>query len=214
MPLESPEEAYRDYYREVERYWSVKRGNQIIVSPLEFEAIQGWHQAGVPLAVVRRAIDVFIDKKKKAKRKRSFLLSHAGNDIEKVYREFQALHEGEAEEQEDLLDTKMKAILRKIRRIGKEHPTAAEFLEVLAEGLSAIDLKNAVRYEDIDQQLSAWETRLMAYFTAQLDEETLRAIREEVGEFLKEEEDPELYQRMVNDGVRAHFGLPRLTLLG
>lgn len=214
MPLDPPHESYRNYYREVERHWSLKRGNQIIVSPLEFKSIESWYQSAIPLAVVRRAIDLFIEKKKKAKRKRSFLLAHAQNDVERVHREYLALHEGEGEEQEDLLETKMKAILCKIRRLPKSFPRAAEFLDRVAAGLAAVDLKNAVGYEDIDQQLSAWEKKLLAFFSAQLSEQELAAIRQEVSEFLQEGEDPEFFLKMVNDGVRAHFGLPRLTLLG
>jgi len=207
-------EAYRDYYRKVELHWSLARGNQIIVSPLEFASIEKWHQAAIPLPVVTRAIDLFIDKKRKAKRKRSFLLSHAEGTVEKCWKEYQSLHEGAGEESDDLLGKKMAALLRKLTKLARDEPEAAPLISTLKERLQAIDLTAIVQFDDLDRELSELETELLTWFRDHMDPETLTALRAEVAELLDEADDPEFFAKMVNDAVRAHFALPRLTLLG
>ncbi len=208
------DQAYGDFYRKVELHWSLARGNQIIVSPLEFAAIESWYEAGIPLAVVLRAIDVFIEKKRKAKRKRSFLLSNASNTVEKCWREYRSLHEGAGEENEDLLGSKLASLIRKLAKLAKAEPEAGELIADLIARLEAVDLSAIVAYEDLDSQLQDLDGDLVAWFRARLDSDTMTELAAEVAELLDEAEEPELYARMVNDAVRAHFALPRLTLLG
>lgn len=208
-------EAYRDYYRKVELHWSLARGNQIIVSPLEFASIESWYEAGIPLAVVNRAIDLFIEKKRKAKRKRSFLLSHAQGTVEKCWAEYKSLHEGaSSEDSGDLLSKKMAALIRKLTALAKDEPEAAPLIDSLKERLRAVDLEAIVRYDDLDSQLQGLETELVTWFREHMSQETLAAFRAEIEELLDEREEPEFFQKMLNDSVRAHFALPRLTLLG
>jgi len=207
-------ESYRDYYREVELHWSLARGNQIIVSPLEFEAIESWYEAGVPLAVVLRAIDVFIEKKRKAKRQRSFLLTHAAGTVEKCHKEYRSLHEGDGEETNDLLGKKLEGLVRKLRKLAKDEPEAAELIAELIEALKRVEVGEIVAFEDLDKQLQSLDTRLVSWFTEQMVASELEEIRAEVNELLSREEEPELWDKLVGDAVRGQYGLPRLTLLG
>lgn len=211
-----PGEAYRQYYREVELHWSWRRESQIIVSPLEFEQIEQWYEAEVPLAVVLRAIDLFIEKKKKNQRARNYLINHAKDTVEKVLADFHALHAGVEEDSEDesLLAAKLRKLARKVKGLRKTHPEHKDYLTDLAKQLEAIDGENVVAFEDVESQLVAMDTAWVVYFSEQLDAEEMASIREEVEELLTEDEDPEFFKRLIDDGVRTHFGLFKLTALG
>ena len=205
--------AYQDYYRHVELHWSLQRDRQIIVSPVEFEAVESWYEAGVPLAVVLEAIHVFIERKKKAKRQRGFLLNHVDGAVVKLFTAYQTLHEGEGEEG-DLLAAKLRKLMRKIQALRKSFPAEITFLDEIRAALAAVDPSQIVRYEDLDQQLIALDDRLVSHFKGQLPEQERAAIEQDVRELLSEEEDNALFEKLVRDSVRAHFALPRLTLLG
>ena len=213
MNLEPEEAAYDVYYRQVELQWSLARGCQIIVSPIEFEAIENWYEAGVPLPVVLRAIDLFVEKKKKAKRKRSFLLKDAHGTVEKCYREYVTIHQGEGDDH-DLLTTKMKGLLKKVRALASTYPEQSEYVASLLQQLNAVDPKKVIAYERLDETLGELETAMIQHFRNRLDEAARSEIVEEIESVFREEEDPELFRKVYDDAIRTHFGLPRLTLLG
>lgn len=207
-------EVYRDYYRHVELHWSLKREHQIIVSPIEFEKIHEWHEAEVPLAVVLEAINVFIEKKKKAKRQKSWLLSHVDGTVLKLFGDWQNLHEGEGDDEEDLLASKLKGLVRKLKAVIRDWPEEKSFLDELVTRVKAFDPQKIIRFEDLDQALADLDQELIAHFQARLNPHDAKAIRDDVEDLLKEEEDPEFFRKMIQDSIRSHFGLPRLILLG
>ena len=213
MHGDGEEDAYEAYYRSVELQWSLARGRQIIVSPLEFEEIERWYLAGVPLTVVLRAIDLFVEKKKKAKRQKGYLLKDAAGTVKSCHREYRQIHEGEGEES-DLLGSKMKALIAKVRALGRRYPDQAEPVASISSQLAAIDLKAILDFESVDNTLQDLEGQLIQPFKGCLSPEETQEIHAEVGEFLTPEEDPDLYAKMVHDVIRVHFGLPKLTLLG
>lgn len=51
------ENAGRSYVRAVEGAWSKLAGRPVVVSPREFETIDGWRRRGIPLAVVLEALN-------------------------------------------------------------------------------------------------------------------------------------------------------------
>ena len=206
--------AYQDYYRHVELHWSLQRERLIIVSPIEFEAIQTWYEAEVPLPVVLEAISEFVARKKKNKRQRHYLLTHVQDTVAKLFEAWKTLHEGEGEEDGNLLLNKMKALQKKLKKSSQALPLQRPILESVVDALKQINLENLVRFEDVDGEIARLDTWMVDQFKASLGEEELAAIREDVGDFLQEEEDPELFGKMVRDSIRLHFGLPRLTLLG
>jgi len=211
--LSEEEGEYQAYCRKVELSWSLARGCQIIVSPLEFEEIDRWHEAGIPLPVVLRAIDLFIEKKRKSKRKRNFLLKDAGTTVDKCWQEYKDIHAGQGEDG-DLLENKMKALIRKLRKLAKDWPQHGPHIQELTEQLQAIPLAEIANFDSLDASLGALDTCLVQHFCEEMATEDLAEIKDEVSEFLSEEEDPEFFAKMLNDAVRSHFQLPKLTLLG
>ena len=207
-------DEYGPYYREIELHWSWRRENQIIVSPIEFEQIEQWYESHVPLAVILRAIDVFIEKKKKVKIRRSYLLTHVHGTVEKVHREYVTLHTGEGDEESGLLTTKLKGLTRKLSRLNKEYPEDKPFLDGVNTELKRFTPEKTVDYDELDKILSELDRKMIDHFREKLSETEFRTLKDEVTEILTEEEDAEFFAKMVADSVRAHFGLPRLTMLG
>ncbi|CAM2065794.1 hypothetical protein SCOR_10470 [Sulfidibacter corallicola] len=216
MSSTAASDSYRDYYREIELHWSWRREKQIIVSPMEFEQMEAWHQADIPLAVVLRAIDLFIEKKKKSNRRKSHLLSSVDGTVQKVHREYQMLHKGEgvSEETGNLLESKIKTLTTKLRKLAKEHEAHRPAIEGIGAELAAIDPNDIVETDDLDKILETLDRKLVDHFHHQvLPAQERQYIVEDVSEILTEDEDPVLFGKMIADSVRAHFGLPRLNLL-
>lgn len=207
-------DPYRDYYREIELHWSWRRGNQIIVSPLEFEGIESWYEAEIPLPVVLRAIDLFVEKKEKAKRKRNYLLTHVDDTVNKVFREYQSLHIGDDGGDEDLLQGKLRSLLRKLRKAAKEEHADSAYLKELTTQLKTVNTDGIVQFEELDAQLRAMDEAMLQHHRNHLSEADRQAIEGDAADVVSADEDAEFFEKLVLDAVRMHFGLPRLTLLG
>ena len=207
----------QQYFREIELHWSLQRGNRIIVSPLEFDSVMEWYEKPVPLKVVLRAIDQFLDRKKKNKRKRNHLLSHISADVEKLHKEFNLLHlgsfDGSSEpESMEIIPGKLKSIRRKVRMLQKECLTDIE--SQLTELISEKNLMSFLCYEDLETALQALDQQMMAQIETECSEEQKQLLKDELKEFLDEEKDEEFFQKAYNDLLRVHFDLPRISVLG
>ncbi|CAM2009436.1 hypothetical protein [Acanthopleuribacter pedis] len=208
--------SYREYYREIELHWCWRREHQMIVSPIEFEAMERWHQAEVPLPVVLRAIDLFIEKKNKSpRRKTSLLLTQVDSTVQKVHREYDILHKGEGENEEngDLLGKKLAGIQRRLKKLVPEYPEHLAILEQSLAALKAVKVVDIVDVDTVDTELQQIEEMLIEALTASLSADELRYMREDIEEVLPEAEEPKLFARMLRDSIRDHFGLPRFNLL-
>lgn len=208
--------SYSEYYREIELHWCWRREHQMIVSPIEFEAMEGWYQAEIPLPVVLRAIDVFIEKKKKSGRRRtSLLLTQVDSTVQKVHKEYDILHkgEGESEESGDLLGKKLKSLQRKLKKLLPEFPDHVGIIEESLKALQSINVADIVDVDTVDAELQEIEKNLIDVLTGTLSADELRFMREDIEDVFSEDEEPQLFARMLRDSIRDHFGLPRFNLL-
>ena len=62
-------ENYFNYFTEIEEHYQRRRGTTLMVSPLDWELIEVWKNAGIPLEAVLRGIDDAFDKYASRKRK-------------------------------------------------------------------------------------------------------------------------------------------------
>lgn len=209
----APEAPYSAYYREVELHWSWRREKQIIVSPIEFEAIERWFEAEIPLAVVLRAIDLFMQAKAKNKRKRNHLLTHVEATVQKVFAEYQMLHVAE-DNDADLFASKRRKLINKLKRVVKDFPQAQSVIETVIEAFKKIDSQSVVSFEVIETDLEQLDKKMLNGLQELLDPSERQSIRQEAEELLEEAEDPQFFAKIIDDGIRFHFGVPRLTILG
>src|SRR6202140_5601546 len=49
--------TYFNYFREIEEYFSDKRGARLLVSPLDWAIMETWQKAGIPLDAALKGID-------------------------------------------------------------------------------------------------------------------------------------------------------------
>ena len=53
--------SYFNYFTEIEEHFVRRRGSHLFVSPLDWSLIAAWKEAGVPLHIAIRGIDVAMD---------------------------------------------------------------------------------------------------------------------------------------------------------
>jgi len=63
-------ENYFNYFTEIEEHFQRRRGSPLIGSPLDWDQIEIWKNAGIPLEAVLRGIDAAFDKYEQRKSKR------------------------------------------------------------------------------------------------------------------------------------------------
>ena len=124
------------------------------------------------------------------------------------------LHVGSASGEQDLLASKMKTLIRKVKALIKKYPDYQQELDQLKDALDHLPLEEVVHYEELDQSLTKLDRQLLDLFRPKLTGADCQAIRDEIEEVLKEEEDPEFFKKMMEDSIRFFFGLPKLHLLG
>ena len=52
---------YYNYFTEIEEHFVKRRGKHLLVSPMDWALIASWRDAGVPLQVALRGIDIAMD---------------------------------------------------------------------------------------------------------------------------------------------------------
>lgn len=209
------EDPYSSYYRAVELHWSLRREHQIIVSPIEFSAIESWYHNQIPVAVVNRAIDQFIARKAKAKRKRGYLLTHVDRDVQRLFGEYQDLHTGMAEgESEHGIGAIINRLARKLNQLARDQPACEEQVLKVTEHINAMDLATLTSLEEVETELAKWDTLLIEAFDEVLSGDERRELQEDLENFVESDDPDELRARVWRDMVRYHFDIPRLTVLG
>ncbi len=207
---------YVNYFRAVELHWSIRRERQIIVSPIEFDAIDTWHQSQVPLPVVLRAIDQFLERKAKAKRPRSILLNHAHKDVERVHHEYQQLHTGLAAGEADSggLTSIIRRLTRKLNQLARSWPACEQASLDIANNLKKLDIESLTSLADVEETLMKWDKQLIDEFEAQMNASERVQLVSDLDELMADDDDVKLRDRVWRDMVRYHFDIPRLTTLG
>lgn len=81
---------YYNYFTEVEDHFQQKRGTWILLSTLDWALIDTWREAGIPLKVVFRGIDVTFEKweKRRVKTRRINGLAFCVQEVEAAFEEW------------------------------------------------------------------------------------------------------------------------------
>ncbi len=83
---------YYNYFTEVEEYFQNKRGTWMLLSTLDWALIETWQEAGIPLDVVYRGIDVTFEKWEK-RRTRTRRINGLGYCLQEVLAAFEEYKE-------------------------------------------------------------------------------------------------------------------------
>jgi hypothetical protein len=89
---------YYNYFTEIEEHFVRRRGKHMLVSPLDWHLIEVWRDAGIPLQVALRGIDIALDNYFAQHRRNSKLsrLCYCHDSVMEEYAKYQESRVGES----------------------------------------------------------------------------------------------------------------------
>jgi len=232
---DSPPAADEAYFRGIEAHFCRLRGRHLFVSPLDVALVDAWWDAGVPLAVVMRALDQVFERRRAAGSSRPVgSLSYCRHAVEEAFEEWKESRLGArrltstAAEREAALVPQAAAFLR-ARQAALQRAAAAapgESADRLARaaievGALAAGLEGAAPavLTETEQTLEGIEDRLLDDLGAGLETEARESLRERCRlevEPLRGRLTARAYEATLASrwraALRERFELPRLSL--
>lgn len=234
-------ENYFHYFTEVEEHFQRRRGSPLIGSPLDWDQIEIWKNAGIPLEAVLRGIDNAFDKYEQRKTKRhekinsllwcSQAVLTAAEDMKEA-----AVGATRDEESSNVAgagfepETIAGFMLRNANRLeaARLPQSAAVSVEVITRDCAST-LRNLateiganqarLRLEDLERHLTVLEEKLFAALLAATPDEVLVTVRaqadRELGPYrskMMAAQIDQLQKQYVQKRVLEKYGLPRLSL--
>jgi len=224
-------ENYFNYFTEIEEHFQKRRGNLIILSPLDWALMEVWKDAGIPLEAVYRGIDVTFDKWER-RRRRTRKINGLGFCAQEVLASA-----------EELKDAAVGAHTPKKQCGGLDLATVTAFLRQNAEELAQAelpeaaaavareatatlhDLANGIEHgaappmEDLERRLTVVEEKLIAALLASTPDDDLFRVRSEADRDLAPYRSKmtapqidQLHKQYVQKRLLEQHRVPRLSL--
>jgi hypothetical protein len=195
----------RHYVRAVEAAWSKRLGRPAVVSPREFEAMEGWRRRGIPLSVVLEVIADFGRRRPRRAPQALTALTHAVLEAWGVVASGRA-----APHLTDALPARSDA--RSAWQEALAGCPEGERLHTLLSTLLAEEAGGAAA-EAIDAELDAsLPGAVPEEILGRVTDETERALEGFRGR-MSQEEFQKMFARALADRMRTEFALPRLALM-
>jgi hypothetical protein len=209
-----------DFFLEIESRFAQLRGTPFVFSSKDWALMKGWHDDGVPLAIVLEAIDGCFAKRDESRRRGKISsLSYCRHAVDELWSDRRELYVGRepselsdespARRLAELADT-LSGASEEIRdELRQRLESAAATIRGLAEGHTV---------PEIETRLMELEQTLLDSLEAALSDEERSVIDGEVGEALSgmAGADPEAKEKtrtaLRKRVVRRRFALPRLSL--
>jgi hypothetical protein len=194
-------ENYFNYFTEVEEHFQRRRGSPLIGSPLDWDQIEIWKNAGVPLEAVLRGIDSAFDKYEQRKSKRHQKINSllwcaqavltAAEDMKEAAvgaanpaaSETSKSSAGQGFEPEAIAAfLRRNADLLEAARLPRSagisvHAVAEESATTLRKLAQETESKKAPRLEDLERHLTVLEEKLFAALLAATPDEEIVTVR-------------------------------------
>lgn len=168
---------YYNYFTEIEEHFVKRRGKHLLISPMDWALIASWRDAGIPLQVALRGIDIAMDgfyAKKRRESSKVNSLCYCHDSVMEEYAAHLESHVGESSNQEKTSPEDQEP--------GEDHRDELEIeavLSFLSERLGEIKALSAKQYpgsalEGIQRVLVRMEDIVHSLETSsQVDAETL-----------------------------------------
>ncbi|HEX2521655.1 MAG TPA: hypothetical protein VHP35_05965 [Terriglobia bacterium] len=233
-------ENYFNYFTEIEEHFQKRRESLQLLSPLDWALIESFQEAGVPLEVVLRGIDLAFERhaKRKSKAQKVNSLSYC---TQAILREFERLQENsvgkgrraevETKREQNDRESLAEMIDRSAGQLNHAHDRVRsdglslppDLFEHIASSLALMKQEvlgsDSVDYEQLELRLCLLEEKILGALVAALSEEKLLALRTQVNQELnrhrrglKAEQLAMLEKKMINRKLLERFGVPRLSL--
>ncbi|PYP91275.1 MAG: hypothetical protein DMG65_08340 [Candidatus Angelobacter sp. Gp1-AA117] len=223
-------ENYFNYFTEVEMHFCQRRGRGLQVSPLDWELIGTWKDAGIPLEAVLRGIDSTFDRydRRPSKTKKVNGLAYCSQEILAAAEEMKEAAVGASREQPNAAPGMQAGEIEKFFRENAQKLRQAEVpatVKAVAEDCAntlenlAEDFKMPARLEDMERHLTVLEEKLLAALTISASESDLIRIRAEADREIAPYRSKmpavqieQLMKRFIHRRLFEQFKIPRLSL--
>ena len=206
-----------EFFLEIESHFARVRETTFLFSAKDWALMKGWHDQGIPLAIVIEAIDTAFAKRREAGRKRTISsLSYCRHAVEELWNERKDLYVGKGDAVPEEQPSNAVAILaRELRDSGASlRPELQELMERAAREVESAAAKRSVPM--IEQELLDIEGRLLDDITTRLSESERGELDQQVAQQLRGLADDAAGRRTraanVKRLLRSRFNIPRLTL--
>jgi hypothetical protein len=207
-PDEPDQDTDHAYFQAVEEIFVGLRGSPLLLSPADWQVARGWHREGVPLDLVRRALEeVFAKRKERGAKGKISSLRYCAPAVEAAW-----------EELKDLAAPGHRAAAPAF----EVAPRLAALAAALPRDLHALSARIAALDGDaqaVEERLASLDREMLDAATAALDGETRAEIDAAVektlaslGGRLPAEELERSRERLTRQALRRRMGLPVLSL--
>ena len=234
-------ENYFNYFTEIEEHFQRRRGSPLIGSPLDWDQIEIWKNAGIPLEAVLRGIDSAFDKYERRKSKKHEKINSllwcaqavltAAEDMKEAavgaVGEEAAPSAKSRERQGFEPDRVVEFLLRNAQLIEAAKLPQGTGVDVqsVAQGTAktlrqlAEEKKSLTRLEDLERYLTVLEEKLFAALLASTPDEEIVTVRAEADRDLalyrrkmSGAQIDQLQRQYVHKRLLEKYSLPRLSL--
>ena len=228
-------ENYFNYFTEIEEHFQRRRGGPLIVSPLDWELIKIWKDAGIPLEAALRGIDGAFERYEKRPSKRKVnSLAYCAQEVLAAAEEMKEAAVGASSKKSETAGFQTAEIVAFLRR-NADHILTARLPErpgisglaltretagTLRDLASEMESKSTPpRLEDLERRLTVLEEKLFAVLLAATPDEEIVTVRAEVDHELAPyrrkmpaAQIDQLQKQYVHKRLLEKYGLPRLSL--
>ncbi|HXV64573.1 MAG TPA: hypothetical protein VEK15_28000 [Vicinamibacteria bacterium] len=209
------------YYASVESHFVAKRGSPLFITPSEWNLVWRWEQSGIPLEIVKEAIDRVFERPQASQKRRK--LGYCRQAVDAAFRRFREarLGEGTTPAQEAPVDfvarlSGLAARLMKAAESSRDR-LLGETVRALACEVAATDVARGAA--KLESKLAEIDARLLAALELAFDEPVRSSLRTEAERSLESYRDrmPEkVYRRALESAyhrrLRSRLGLGPLSL--
>jgi hypothetical protein len=221
-------EKEENYYAEVEKHFVSLRGSPLFITPKDLQLIHNWRQMQIPLQVVKEGLTRVFERKKPSRPIKT--LSYCLQTVEAAFRRHRealtgAPSQASKDEEDTLLQRHLVRLEKELRNahlaLEGSHAALAELSEQSAKKLASLGahLHSVDSFQEIDNELGRMDEDLVAEAEKSLAETESRRCMDEAERSLEDYRarmPVEVYNSAVRSAylkrVRAHFGLPALSL--
>lgn len=223
------------YFSEIEDAFCSRRNAPLLLSPLDFEKVAGWHAAGIPVGVVRDGIGRYFEKldKRKTPSRKAICVSFAEDCVLKALEEhrqamigsrcgIEGSPGGESARRERFLghlSSKLGAFLEKTRS-GNCYPGSSALVSAALSVIGGLSAGGGMSLVDIENRLSPLDSELGRLLMSETPGELLDEWKDESRERIRkagmaadDAVSAAAEKNIILNRVFRHLEIPRLSIL-
>lgn len=208
---DSETRASHAYFQAIEETFVRLRGAPLLLSPSDWQVARLWHQQGIPLTVVRDALeDVFARRREKGARGRIQSLRYCAETVEERWRQVQELQAAGMRQSATQVDVQARLLA-----LAEALPSDLDDRQCWAERIRGLTGSAS----EVEQQLSDLDAEILSAAQASLDEQarqelasSAEATLARMADRVDRDEIDLIRGRLTSQALRRTRGVPVLSL--